>query len=77
MHKESAMKVDIYKSVSNDHKFISVLADSDISSVEVPDPDFAKLIFDRAAVDVDADSEIVADIDKRGYHLHKVKYPIN
>lgn len=71
------MKVDIYKSVSNAHKFISVLADSDISNVEVPDPDFAKLIFDRASVDVDADSEIVADIDSRGYHLHKVKYPIN
>lgn len=71
------MKVDIYKSVSNAHKFISVLADSDISNIEVPDPDFAKLIFDRAAVDVDTDSEIVADIDRHGYHLHKVKYPIN
>lgn len=71
------MKVDIYKSVSNAHKFISVLADSDISNIDVPDPDYAKLIFDRAAVDVNANSDIVADIDSRGYHLHLVKYPIN
>lgn len=71
------MKVDIYKSASSAHKFISVLANSDISKIEVPDPDYAKLIFERAAVDYKANSETTADIKKHGYHLYVVKYPIN
>jgi uncharacterized protein YcgL (UPF0745 family) len=71
------MKVDIYKSASSANKYISVLANSDVSKVEVPDPDYAKLIFERAAVELDAKSNITADIKKHGYHLHLVKYPIN
>lgn len=71
------MKVDIYKSASSAHKFISVLANSDISKIEVPDPDYAKLIFERAAVDYQANSETTVDIKKQGYHLQVVKYPIN
>ncbi len=71
------MKVDIYKSASSANKYISVLANSDVSKVEVPDPDYAKLIFERAAVELDAKSDITADIKKHGYHLHLVKYPIN
>ncbi|OAM53026.1 hypothetical protein A7981_06260 [Methylovorus sp. MM2] len=72
------MKVDIYKSASSNHKFISVVAGSDISHVEVQDPDFAKLIRKSSGVELDESpaSLITSDIKKQGYHLHLARYPI-
>ncbi|MPS49153.1 MAG: hypothetical protein E2592_09230 [Methylobacillus sp.] len=75
------MKVDIYKSATSSNKYISVKAGADISKVEVPDPDYAKLIHQTADVEVDESQGhvhydaalIIKDIEQHGYHLHHVK----
>ncbi|MCB5187471.1 hypothetical protein LG200_05555 [Methylobacillus caricis] len=75
------MKVDIYKSATSSNKYISVQAGSDISKLDVPDPDYAKLIRQTSDVDVTGEvhqpgydsSLIIKDIKQHGYHLHHVK----
>ena len=73
------MKVDIYKSASSSNKYISVLAGTDIAKVEVPDPDYAKLIRQSSDVEMEGTTADAAinDIDRQGYHLHLVRYPIS
>ena len=79
------MKVDIYKSATSSNKYISVRAGSDISRIEVPDPDYAKLIHQTADVEVSKEhkhldydaSLIIKDIEQHGYHLHHVKRNFN
>lgn len=79
------MKVDIYKSATSNNKYISVKAGDDISKVDVPDPDYAKLIHQTADVEVDKGQRhlhydaglIIKDIEQHGYHLHHVKRNFN
>ncbi|WP_334107489.1 hypothetical protein [Methylobacillus sp.] len=79
------MKVDIYKSATSHNKYISVKAGTDISKVDVPDPDFAKLIHQTSEVEVDDEQPhvgydanlIIKDIEQHGYHLHHVKRIFN
>lgn len=73
------MKVDIYKSATSSNKYISVMAGTDISKVDVPDPDYAKLIRQSSDVEMtgSAADTAISDIDRQGYHLHMVRYPIN
>lgn len=79
------MKVDIYKSATSHNKYISVKTGTDISKVDVPDPDFAKLIHQTSEVEVDQEQPdagydanlIIQDIEQQGYHLHHVKRGFN
>lgn len=75
------MKIDIYKSATSSNKYLSVQAGSDISKVDIPDPDYAKLIHQASAIDVAGDVHqpgydsglILKDIQQHGYHLHHVQ----
>jgi uncharacterized protein YcgL (UPF0745 family) len=77
---EVNMKIDIYQSASSSQKYLSVLSGADVSKIAVDDPDYAKLIRQKTGVEIGEDSlaaDAIKDIDRQGYHLHKVRFAIN
>jgi hypothetical protein len=77
---EITMKIDIYQSASSSQKYLSVQSGADVSRIAVDDPDYAKLIRQKSGVEIGEDSlaaDAIRDIDRQGYHLHKVRFAIN
>jgi hypothetical protein len=74
------MRVDVYKSVSNPEKFLSVLAGTDMSKLSVAalDADYQSIALLKKDVDIDpsvpstalSSTTIIRDIDDHGFATH-------
>jgi len=72
------MIIDIYRSKSNSEKFLSVLKDTDITTLSIPDNDYIEVTLFKSNKTIEADmpliamdpSNIIDQINSKGYALH-------
>jgi uncharacterized protein YcgL (UPF0745 family) len=85
--KEKLVKIDIYKSIKNGDKYLSVPSGTDVTTLQLPedtDPDILSLSPFKTELELDPNKllitldqkDVKAQIDDQGYAIHGAKVKI-